>query len=131
MLAAAGCGGSDDDRSEPAPSSASELTVVLDPDGTGDKPKREAQASCGDGGDACAELERLVPADFAPTPPQTACTEIFGGPDTATVAGTLDGEAVSAELSRANGCEIERFDRFASLLTALFPGYEPGASLTP
>jgi hypothetical protein len=38
---------------------------------------------------------------------------------------------VDATLTRANGCEIERFDRFAELLAQLFPDYEPGASLGP
>ena len=45
------------------------------------------------------------------------------------LAGTIDGEPVDARLTRANGCEIERFDRFAKLLMQLFPDYEPGGAL--
>ena len=62
---------------------------------------------------------------------QTPCTEIFGGPDIATIQGTLRGEPVEAELTRANGCEIERFDRFTPMLRELFPGYRPGSALAP
>ena len=29
--------------------------------------------------------------------------------------------------TRANGCEIDRFDRITPLLRELFPDYEPGA----
>ena len=43
----------------------------------------------------------------------------------------LEGEDVDAELTRANGCEIERFERFAAVLQALFPDYRPGAALKP
>jgi len=50
------------------------------------------------------------------TPPTTACTEIFGGPERARVRGTLRGEPVSAEFSRVNGCEINRWDAVAPLL---------------
>ena len=56
-------------------------------------------------------------------PAETACTEIFGGPETRDDPGDLAGEPVEAEFSRANGCEIERFDRFVALLQALFPDY--------
>ena len=44
------------------------------------------------------------------------CTEIYGGPQTATVTGTFRGEPVSAEFSRTNGCEIARWDGHVALL---------------
>ncbi|MDQ3759159.1 MAG: hypothetical protein M3331_04360, partial [Actinomycetota bacterium] len=56
-------------------------------------------------------------------------TEIFGGPDVATVEGEIDGEDVDVELTRANGCEIERFDAAIPLLQALFQDYEPGQAI--
>ena len=62
--------------------------------------------------------------------PGPACTEIYGGPDTLSIKGTIDGEPVDATFTRANGCEIERFDRFAELLKELFPDYRPGAAIT-
>ncbi len=40
---------------------------------------------------------------------------IFGGPGKATVTGTLDGAAVDATFTRANGCEISRWERMVEL----------------
>jgi len=104
--------------------------VILDADGPGGEAERTETVSC-EAGSQCTEIEGISPADFAPIPPGAICTEIFGGPETATIEGSLDGEAVNAELSRANGCEIDRFDRFTPLLRVLFPGDRPGASLRP
>ncbi len=74
-----------------------------------------AGGDLGDPADACRRLDDLDDP-FAPTPGDVACTEIYGGPSTATVSGTLDGEPVDASFSRENGCEIERWDRHAFLL---------------
>ena len=60
----------------------------------------------------------LPPKAFEPTPGNVACTQQYGGPETATVKGTLRGEAVSAEFSRVNGCEIARWQDAAPLLGA-------------
>jgi hypothetical protein len=54
---------------------------------------------------------------FAETPRQQACTEIYGGDQLAEIAGTWRGEPVQASYSRANGCEIGRWD----VLAAVFP----------
>jgi hypothetical protein len=45
-----------------------------------------------------------------------------------TIEGTLKGAPMDTSLTRENGCEIERFDRFAEVLAALFPDYEPGSA---
>jgi hypothetical protein len=79
----------------------------------------------------CVALASLAFGELAPTPPDKACTEIFGGPDTAALEGSIAGEEIDVELTRANGCEIERFDAAVPLLQALFPDYEPGSSLQP
>ena len=39
-----------------------------------------------------------------------ACTQQYGGPETATVKGTLDGKEIDAKFSRVNGCEIARWE---------------------
>jgi hypothetical protein len=78
---------------------------------------------------ACEEIAALPDDPGALVPPETACTEIYGGPDVVTVEGTIEGEPIDTELTRTNGCEIERFDRFARLLAILFPAYEPGQAL--
>jgi hypothetical protein len=64
---------------------------------------------------ACEQLAALE-TPFAPTPKDVACTELYGGPQTATVEGTLDGRPVSTTFTRINGCEIERWSRHGFLL---------------
>lgn len=65
---------------------------------------------------ACSRLQRMGRAAFRPTPPDMACTEIYGGPSTARVTGTYFGSSVWVRLSRVNGCEIARWQRVAFLL---------------
>ncbi len=65
---------------------------------------------------ACARLQRLGPQALRPTPPNTACTEIYGGPSTARITGTYFGSPLWVKLSRTNGCEIVRWQRVAFLL---------------
>jgi hypothetical protein len=48
-------------------------------------------------------------------PADVACTEIYGGPATARVRGTLQGKPVDARFSRTNGCEIARWERNRAL----------------
>ena len=66
----------------------------------------------------CGAVAALKPDSFAPTGTQVACTQQFGGPETATVSGTLRGESVDARFSRENGCEISRWEDVAGLLGA-------------
>ncbi|HWS58264.1 MAG TPA: SSI family serine proteinase inhibitor, partial [Actinotalea sp.] len=109
---------------EPSPSGtvAAELVVALDETGGGQVVTTTVTCAPA-GGDhpdpqaACAALEQPGAIEaFAPVPPDVACTEIYGGPQTATVVGTVDGEQVDASLSRVNGCEIARWDALAPLL---------------
>ena len=131
---AAGCGDEEaDDGGDGGggPSAPTSLTITLDRDGVeGSQPPERKELDC-DGGDepACAALEGVTAADVAPVPPDTPCTEIYGGPDEVQVTGTLNGEAVDETLTRANGCEIERFDALAPALRELYPGYTPGEAL--
>jgi hypothetical protein len=66
---------------------------------------------------ACRRLARLA-RPFAATPKDTACTEIYGGPQEALVTGRLRGRLVRAEFSRKDGCELGRWTR----VVFLFPG---------
>jgi hypothetical protein len=124
-LTAAGCG-SDNDEQAAAPPPAqqqngTDLTVVVDRDGeSGPMQPREAQVQCdGAGGSAaCAAAADLEPADFEPTPGDVACTQLYGGPETAQVTGTLRGEPIDATFSRSDGCEITRWDQVSKLLDA-------------
>ena len=100
----------------PAPETL--LTVRVDPDGKGPEPAKQARISCdAEGrGQGCAAAAGLRPADFEPTAADIACTEQFGGPQTATVSGSLEGERVEGGFSRRDGCEIARWDKLAALL---------------
>jgi hypothetical protein len=132
-LFVAGCGDEDQAKSGDAFGEGdSELVVTLDPDGAdGEAEPMNAEVNCEDSSEdaACQAVRDLEPSDLAPPPTDQPCTELFGGPDVATIEGQLNGEDVNEELTRSNGCEIERFDAAVPLLQALFEGYEPGASL--
>lgn len=120
---------SSDDSPGPTPSPTEEppaepvtadLTIVVD--ATGEGATQTFTLTCSpDGGDhpdpaaACAALARAGVEAFAPTPRGVACTEQWGGPQVATVQGTVDGEQISARFDRTNGCEISRWDRLAQV----------------
>jgi hypothetical protein len=104
--------------------------ITLDPDGKGGERTLEEIVTCpGGDADACDAIAALPADPAAPVPPQTACTEIYGGPDTLALQGRINGEPVDARLNRGNGCEIDRFERFTPLLNVLFPDYEPGSAI--
>jgi hypothetical protein len=131
LTAGTGCG---DGESESSPIEDTDLTITLDGDGPGGEPAEEANVEC-PGADApptiCEAIEDLPEDPAAPVPADTACTEIYGGPDVVTIEGTLKGQPIDTRLTRENGCEIERFERFAGVLAALFPDYEPGSAAVP
>lgn len=116
LLAAASLAGCGEDDEQPAGSSqGTELVIEVHPEGD-DGPVRRRTVT---------DVPSTINADaFAPTPDDVACTEIYGGPATAHVTGTLDGEPIDATFSRENGCEIARWDRLERLLGRV-PG--PGA----
>ena len=121
MLALAGCGGEEEagDGSVPGrPAPATQLTVRVDPDGDGPDRARQSRISCHvESQDRmCDVAAKLRPADFEPTPDDVACTQLFGGPQTATISGTLEREQVDGRFSRHDGCEIARWEKVAALL---------------
>jgi hypothetical protein len=81
-------------------------TLTCDPPG-GDHPRAEA---------ACRNLEKAAKDPFAPVPRGMMCTQLFGGPQTATIQGTWRGESVSAAYTRTDGCEIARWDAISDVL---------------
>ena len=70
---------------------------------------------------ACAHLASM-PEPFAPIPDDVACTEQYGGPETARITGQWAGEPVDLELSRVDGCRIAQWD-------SLEPAFPPIAVL--
>jgi hypothetical protein len=93
------------------------LHITAWPNGQGHTPKRTYTLTCAPLGgtlphrvSACAKLSGLK-APFAPTPEQTACTQIYGGPQEALVVGRFRGTLIRAHFSRKDGCEIGRWTR--------------------
>jgi hypothetical protein len=112
----AGCGGESSGSSGsaalritvwPQGKTGSSISYTLKcPQGTGTLPRASA---------ACSKLGQVSAKTFAPVPAGTACSELYGGPQTASVSGRLAGKAISAHFTRTNGCEIERWGRLAFL----------------
>jgi hypothetical protein len=111
-LGAVGCGG-DDNEQPAAVNSLAELTVTVDADGDGPTKPKTATVKCGPASDSkeCAALGDMKAEVFQPVPGDMACTQQYGGPETAKVTGTFKGEQVDAEFSRVNGCEIARWEK--------------------
>src|SRR5436309_792499 len=57
-------------------------------------------------GRACRRLAALADP-FAPVPPETACTQIYGGPQVALVSGSFRGRRVSTYFKRTDGCQTD------------------------
>ena len=105
VIALGGCGG--DEPAEPEPQDETRLTVEVRPRGA-DGPVRRRVVT---------EAPRGITArDFAPVPRDTACAEVYGGPATARVVGTLNGEPIDATFDRRNACEMARWDGVQALL---------------
>ena len=111
-LTLAGCGGDDD-----APAAASEgVTRLTVTEYDEERVVRTTELACGADDVVCAEVVALLPR-LRPEPDEV-CTQIYGGPERILVTGTVAGEPVSAEVTRANGCEIARYDLLAEALGA-------------
>ncbi|MCX4675685.1 subtilase-type protease inhibitor [Streptomyces sp. NBC_01433] len=68
---------------------------------------------------ACDRLAKAAEAGeelFAPTPQDAMCTQMDGGPAGARIVGTWQGQRVDTSLSRANGCEISRWNNLVPVL---------------
>ena len=114
----AGCG--EDDDAQPASAALADLTVEIDRDGEGGQEPRTVTVRCDAPEDSavCRALAQVKPETFEPVSRGVACTQQYGGPETATITGTLRGEQVDAEFSRNNGCEISRWQDAAAFLDA-------------
>lgn len=114
---AAGCGADDDAGAPPPSASGTELEMTIWAEGEGTGEARRYTLSCdpptGDHPDpaaACAALEELGARAFDPVPGNAVCTQQYGGPMEATVAGRVGGDPVDAKLRYSDGCEIARWN---------------------
>lgn len=62
-------------------------------------------------GDRACYLLAVMSRPFAPFPPNTGCTQVYGGPEVARVQGRFRGRVVNATFKRTNGCEISRWEQ--------------------
>ncbi|MBT2389937.1 SSI family serine proteinase inhibitor [Streptomyces maoxianensis] len=68
---------------------------------------------------ACDRLDQLAQDGkdpFAPVPEDQMCTQQMGGPQTAHITGTWQGQSVDAVFSRTDGCEISRWQTMEPVL---------------
>lgn len=115
---AVGCG-TEDEAEQPAASPAlADLRVAVDPDGKGPQDASTKTVRCSAAGDSalCGDVAALRLTDLEPAGEAVACTQQYGGPETATITGTLRGERVDLKFSRVNGCEISRWEAAGALL---------------
>lgn len=128
-LALAGCGGSggtragDDVTLAPPTTDArgsTELTIVVSTD---TDPATTWRLNCDpSGGDhpepekACATLQAHAEQALASVPTDQVCAQVHGGDQTARITGTWRGEAVDALVTRADGCQIARWNSLVGLL---------------
>jgi hypothetical protein len=131
LLAAAplgACGEADEPAArQTTTGGAIELTVQYD-DGSGHKTTgtlscRGTERRAGgalDGRASPAELcaQARGNAELLTSKPdrRRACTQVYGGPETALVTGAIDGDKVERRFTRTNGCELADFTRAAGLL---------------
>ena len=109
--------------SSPAASGAADLVIVVD-DGTGKKTTwtltcDPAGGTHPDPDAACRALQAHGAAALPPVRKDVACTQVYGGPQKATITGTWQGRPVRSSFSRINGCEISRWDLLRGLLPAI------------
>ena len=63
-------------------------------------------------------LETVGDSALPPVPKGTMCTQVYGGPETATITGTWRGRQINSQFSRTNGCEISRWNALTGVLPA-------------
>jgi hypothetical protein len=127
-----GCGGTPTGGPEPGPGSPSvsatsatesagtDLVIVVD-DGAGATTTwtlscDPAAGTHPDPTAACRALQAHGAAALPPVRKDVACTQIYGGPQRATITGTWQGRQVRSSFSRVNGCEISRWELLRGLL---------------
>jgi hypothetical protein len=128
-MALGACGEAEEPAGQQATtgSAAIELTVLYD-DGSGRKTsgtltcrgadRRAAGALAGraSAAELCAQARGVRELLTSKPDPGRACTQVYGGPETAVVTGTIDGEKVERRFRRTNGCELADYTRAAGLL---------------
>ena len=129
LVLLAGCGAGDEPATAPAkPAGVTIALAVRYDDGAGHV--RTGRLTCARTGQRatgalagrapaaqlCRQARALAPLLFKRRGGRVACTQLYGGPQTLRVTGTLDGRRVNRRFARTNGCEIADFARVAAAL---------------
>ena len=69
-----------------------------------------------DAHELCRAATALAPFLARAPDPDRACTQIYGGPQTARITGTIGGRRIDRSFSRTDGCRISDWDRAKQLL---------------
>ncbi|MDT0303952.1 SSI family serine proteinase inhibitor [Streptomonospora wellingtoniae] len=85
---------------------------------------REWRLACGPAGgdhpapeEACADLAEAGGAEaFEEVPENTPCTFIHGGPQVARITGHVGDTRIDTEVTRTDGCEMDRYDNLGAVL---------------
>jgi hypothetical protein len=112
--------GSEGEAAAPAGGGLADIVVHVDDDGAkGPDSARRLTLKCATPAEstACGAAAGVSTADLAPVPADQACTQLYGGPQTASITGTLRGESVDARFKRTDGCEIARWEHVQPLLS--------------
>ena len=108
------------EQTTPNPTADTELTIVVD---NGSGSTLTWRLTCNPAGGthpdpeaACQALEAHGAAALPPVPGDKACTQIYGGPETASVTGTWQGQEITSRFARNDGCQISRWKLMEGLL---------------
>lgn len=91
---------------------AGELTLSVLPSETA--PAKALVISCEEHEAFCEEV--VTNKALQPVAATTACTQIYGGPEQATLTGEVADRSISLEFARNDGCQIARWDALAQAL---------------
>lgn len=107
-------------QATPAPTPDTDLTIVVN---TGSGSTKRWRLTCNppagthpDPEAACRALQSNGAVALPPVPKDKACTQIYGGPETASITGTWQGEQVMSTFARNDGCQISRWKLMEGLL---------------
>jgi subtilisin inhibitor-like len=126
VIAAVGCGAS---QGTAGSTPETELTISFWPQGRGTEAPERWTLRCDPAGGTLPRAAAVCRQLYAMTKPfarrakNLVCTDQYGGPQQAVIAGTLRGDRVWVLIGMRNGCEISRAKRLAFLV--------PGFSANP
>jgi hypothetical protein len=126
VIAAVGCGAS---QGTAGSTPETELTISVWPQGRGTEPPERWTLRCNPAGGTVPRAAAVCRQLYAMTKPfarrakNLVCTDQYGGPQQAVIAGTHRGNRVWIVIGMRNGCDIARAKRLAFLV--------PGFSANP